>query len=86
MVLQAYAIQNPYIGYTQGMNFMVAFLIQEGLSEEEAFFTFKRTVEDLLPPDYYSNMDGIMADMRILFELLAFTHPKCYERMKEISQ
>ena len=33
-VLQAYAIANPYVGYTQGMNFIVAFLLENGFEED----------------------------------------------------
>lgn len=40
----------------------------------------------MLPPDYYTNMDGVMANTRIFYELLSLTHPRCYERMKKIAE
>lgn len=31
-------------------------------------------------------MDSIMAYMRIFYEMLSFTHPQCYARMKQIAK
>lgn len=68
------------------MNSIIAFLIDDGFSCEEAFFIFKKVTEGLLPTNYYNSMDTIMVYMRIFYEMLNFTHPKCYNRMKEISK
>lgn len=33
-VLQAYAKRNPFVGYCQGMNFVLEFLLRQNFSEE----------------------------------------------------
>jgi len=49
------------------MNSIIAFLIDDGFTCEEAFFIFKYITENLLPCDYYNTMDCIMAYMRIFY-------------------
>lgn len=39
-ILTAYCHLDPEVGYTQGMNFIVALLLLGGLSEEAAFYSF----------------------------------------------
>jgi hypothetical protein len=46
------------------MNFIVARLLQY-LNEEEAFWALCQIVETLLPPDYYSNMVGVLIDQKV---------------------
>ena len=60
-VLSAYVLRNPTIGYCQGMNNIVARLIAS-MDEEDAFWTFCQTIEQLLPLDYYSNMLGVLVE------------------------
>lgn len=68
------------------MNTIIAFLISRGFTCEQSFFIFKRVTEELLPCDYYSNMDNVMAYSRIFYELLNITHPEIYLHLKKISQ
>lgn len=74
-VLQLFSHYNPYVGYCQGMNTIIAFLLSRGFSCQESFFIFKRVTEELLPCDYYTNMDNVMAYTRIFYEMLHLTHP-----------
>lgn len=37
-VLQAYARRNPYVGYCQGMNFILHFIMTMGFEDEECFW------------------------------------------------
>lgn len=60
-MLNTYVKRNPTVGYCQGMNFIAGRLIQY-MSEEEAFWTLSMIIETLLPPDYYSNMVGVLID------------------------
>lgn len=60
-VLAAYVLRNPTIGYCQGMNNIVAKLIS-AMDEEDAFWTFCQTIEQILPLDYYSNMLGVLVE------------------------
>lgn len=66
-VLKIFAVYNPYLGYCQGMNLPVAFLIEQGFKNDEAFFILKRITESILPLNYYVNMDCVMAYLRIFF-------------------
>lgn len=64
----------------------MAFLVDESFTPEECFFMFRYITECLIPTDYYVSMDCIMAYMRIFYELLAITHPRCYTKMKDLSK
>ena len=66
-VLERIAKYNPYIGYCQGMNNIVLFLLEIGWSPAEAFFVFKKITEELLPCDFYASMDSTIAMVRLLF-------------------
>lgn len=68
-VLSAYVLRNPTIGYCQGMNNIVAKLIS-AMDEEDAFWTFCQTIEQILPLDYYSNMLGVLVEQQVLEQLM----------------
>lgn len=53
-VLVAYARFNPTLGYCQGLNYIVARLLQF-VSEEEAFYLLVKMIA-LVPEDYYTTM------------------------------
>lgn len=40
-VLQLFSHYNPYVGYCQGMNTIIAFLLSRGFSCQESFFYFQ---------------------------------------------
>jgi hypothetical protein len=54
-VLMAYAAYNPGLGYCQGLNYVVARLLQHVETEEHSFWLLERMIA-LLPPDYYTTM------------------------------
>jgi hypothetical protein len=51
------------------MNNIVAKLIQ-AMDEEDAFWTFCQTIEQILPLDYYSNMLGVLVEQQVLEQLM----------------
>lgn len=53
-VLVAYSHYNPTLGYCQGLNYIVARMLQF-LSEEEAFYLLIKMIA-LVPEDYYTTM------------------------------
>ena len=79
-ILNVYACRNPYIGYCQGFNFIVAEFIMSGLEENEAFWLFTYVLEILLPLDYYTSMIGIMVDQKVFLELLRIEFPEIIEK------
>lgn len=40
------------------------------MTEEEAFWTFTRIIECLMPVDYYANMIGTLVDQSVIDDLL----------------
>lgn len=57
------------------MNFIAARLLAV-LTEEEAFWTLTQIVECLLPIDYYSNLIGVLLDLKVFQEMLRKKMPK----------
>lgn len=64
------------------MNNVVLFLIEEGFSDDEAFFILKKITEELLPCDYYSTMNSVIAFVKLLCEVLSQTHPQVVKVMR----
>ena len=56
-VLCAWALHDPEIGYVQGMNFIVGYLLQQTRNEEQTFWLFAR----LLQSEYYG-VRGMFVD------------------------
>ena len=82
-VLGAYVKRNPSVGYWQGMNFIVAVLLQY-LNEEEAFWTLWQLIEYLLPIDYYTIMTGVIIDQRCLESMLKQRFSKVYKHLEKV--
>ena len=69
-VLAAYALRNPSIGYCQGLSYIVGLLVTI-VNEEIAFYVLCAIIEDgLLPPDYYTTLQGAMIDRKVVEQLL----------------
>lgn len=64
-VLLAYAVHNPEIAYTQGMNFIAGGFLHF-MTENEAFWMLKYVVEELLPCTHDRTLIGAQADARVL--------------------
>ena len=45
------------------------------MTEEEAFWTFTRVIEVMMPLDYYANMFGALVDQKIVDELISINLP-----------
>lgn len=63
-VLSAFVQRCPTVGYCQGFNFIAARLLM-AMPEEEAFWTLVQIVEVILPLDYYSNLVGVLLDIKV---------------------
>lgn len=75
-VLSTFVMALDYPGYSQGMNFVVYFLLMF-LDEEQAFWMLVTLVQDLKVPDFYESVQctGLLVDSSILTDL-------CLERLK----
>jgi hypothetical protein len=63
------------------MNFIVARLL-EVMKEEEAFWTLCQLSEALLPVGYYSNLLGVLIDIKVFDYLLSRKMSKLLEHME----
>ncbi len=70
-----FSVRNSAIGYCQGMNFIVNFILEQGFSPEESFWLLSHLLEDLLPMDYFISMGTLMADQIILKHMIALYLP-----------
>lgn len=71
----AFSRRNPYVGYCQGLNFVVNFLITMQFTEEEAFWILSNIIETVIPMDYYTNMIGVVTDQQLFLAILKLMHP-----------
>ena len=72
----AFSRRNPYVGYCQGLNFVVNFLITMQFTEEEAFWILSNIIETVIPMDYYTNMIGVVTDQQLFLAILKLMHPE----------
>ncbi|KAK1948018.1 Growth hormone-regulated TBC protein 1 [Phytophthora citrophthora] len=82
-ILRAYSLRNPAIGYCQGLNFIVAFLMLMA-DEENVFWLLSVFCEDLYPGYYSPAMGDIQRDMRVLKQLIAEELPQLDEFTSEV--
>ena len=64
------------------MNFLTRRLLT-CLSEEESFWVLIQIVEQILPPDYYSNLVGVLVDQKVLQSLITQKLPKLAALLEE---
>jgi hypothetical protein len=83
-ILRTVAKRNPFIGYCQGMNFIINFLVIMRFEEEEAFWIACALFEDILPPNYYTNMLGIAIDLKLVEVFLRLRRPKLYAKLQTL--
>ena len=69
-ILKRYAKRNVNLGYTQGLNLIVKYLLEMDLSEEEIFWFLTNLIENLLPKNYYQDLSFVNIDIEICLELL----------------
>ncbi|GMF17882.1 unnamed protein product [Phytophthora fragariaefolia] len=82
-ILRAYSLRNPSVGYCQGLNFIVAFLMLI-TDEEVVFWLLSVFCEDLYPGYYSPAMADIQRDMRVLKQLIAEELPRLDEFTSEV--
>ena len=64
-VLTAYAAHDPRTGYVQSMNFLAAFLLLAGVSEEDAFWSLCALVNVVVPGYFSEGMASAKLDQRV---------------------
>lgn len=75
-VLSNYCKRNFDIGYCQGFNFLVHFLFQYGLQEEEVFWSLCKIMDELMPSNYYVQMIPAISDIEFFTILFQVKEPK----------
>lgn len=80
-ILFSFARKNPYIGYCQGMNFIVYFMLTMQFSDEEIFWLLVCTLENFTPFNYYTNMMGVATDLRVLHHIIKHTYPNQHRKL-----
>ena len=71
-ILENYSLRNPNVGYCQGLNFIVATLMQLGFDESESFWMFAQIIEHYTPTSYYNSMAGVILDQKVFDQF--FSH------------
>ena len=69
-ILIAYSRRNQFMGYCQGFNFIVSFILKIINNEEESFWLFVQIIEKILPLNYYSNVLGVLVYSALIEQLL----------------
>ncbi|KAK2189129.1 hypothetical protein NP493_115g14010 [Ridgeia piscesae] len=70
VVLQAFCIHNPALGYCQGMNFVAAFFLLF-LNTEDSFWALVAITERYFAANYFDeNLSGAQADQLVLKDLV----------------
>ncbi|PAV79947.1 hypothetical protein WR25_13000 [Diploscapter pachys] len=83
-ILKSVAFIYPDLGYCQGMGVVVAILLLF-CSEETTFWIMSALVEDILPPNYYSQtLLGLQADERVSRHLMKSHVPDLNRSIDEL--
>lgn len=83
-VLMAYAVRNPSIGYSQGMNFLVVRCMSLNMTEEQCFWMLSAIVERVLPPSYFDeHLTDVIVDMQVCQDLLSRHLPDVDRSLRE---
>lgn len=80
-VLMAFAKRNPEIGYLQGFNFMVDFLLDTGLTEEETFWVLVFLIEDLFHKQFYCSFFPLFADIKFFKCMIYHLNYKIFKQI-----
>jgi Rab-GTPase-TBC domain len=88
-VLVTYSWRNETIGYCQGMSFITARLLTLGFNEEvtsmqEAFWILSQIIEKYMPFSYYTDMSGLILDMKVLEKTILKYLPKLSKKFLSI--
>lgn len=80
-VLLAYSLHNPKIGYCQGMNFLVGFLLLY-MDERSAFWCLSRICNDRMAGYYMKGMIQAQVDQMILSLLIEDLLPQLHQHFE----
>ncbi len=61
---------------------MIAARLLLVMEEEEAFWTLVQIIEVILPLDYYTNLLGVLIDLRVFQVFLSESLPNLCEHLK----
>uniref|UniRef100_A0A1B0B5L1 Rab-GAP TBC domain-containing protein n=1 Tax=Glossina palpalis gambiensis TaxID=67801 RepID=A0A1B0B5L1_9MUSC len=82
-VLQAYALRNPHVGYTQAMNIVTSVFLLF-CDEENAFWMLATLCENLLPDYYKDKVVGAQIDQGVLNELVKHYLPDLHNHLDRL--
>ena len=68
--MTAFVRRNATIGYSQGLNFIVARLLMVVEDQEKVFWIFTQIVETYLPGDFFLLFTGVRKDMKIIEKII----------------
>jgi hypothetical protein len=83
-VLHCYAKRNPAIGYCQGLNFIISKVLQIVSNEEEAFWLLTAIIEEYLPTDYFTSMEGVLVDQKIFRDIINLLYPELKKKFGQL--
>eukprot|EP00941_MAST-03F_sp_MAST-3F-sp1_P002490 g2490.t1 len=75
-ILLAFAERSQDIGYTQGMNFLVAMCLLQGMTEEQSFWVLVGLCETALKDYFNDTLSGVSRDSEVCEILLSSSRPK----------
>lgn len=83
-VLKAFALNNPHIGYCQGLNFLVGLMLLILRSEEKVFWLLDTVTRHHLPDYYASDMLAVKAEQELLGDIIQWKLPDLYRHLDEL--
>eukprot|EP01064_Diplonema_japonicum_P014645 TRINITY_DN2231_c7_g1_i1.p1 TRINITY_DN2231_c7_g1~~TRINITY_DN2231_c7_g1_i1.p1 ORF type:complete len:599 (+),score=133.42 TRINITY_DN2231_c7_g1_i1:77-1873(+) len=81
-LIQAYILRNRQVGYCQGMNY-IAGILGRIMPVEKAFWLFTYVVE-VIVPDYYRGLQGVVVDLKVLEAMLQHLEPALWEHLNKV--
>ncbi|XP_067136521.1 TBC1 domain family member 2A-like isoform X1 [Centruroides vittatus] len=83
-VLLAFCLHNPYLGYCQGMNFLVGMCLLI-FEPEDAFWCLVAITEKFFPATYFDqSLIGAQADQEVLKDLIKEKLPNLYRHLSTL--
>ncbi|XP_025078772.1 growth hormone-regulated TBC protein 1-A-like isoform X2 [Pomacea canaliculata] len=82
-VLMAFALNNPHVGYCQGLNFVAGLILLILRNEEKAFWLLDTLARHILPDYYTTDMIAIKAEQELCGELIKWKLPDLYEHFNK---
>lgn len=83
-VLTAAAARDAEEGYCQGMNVIVAFLLDCGVGEEEAFWILVHLQDEVFGQGYFADLLPLAADLRLVSLMIRENQPGLFAKMRTL--